>query len=160
MSAVDPHVEAHRLKRELGWGARRIAAELGVSRYAAEQLLKRPLAEPVAEVAAGERPLAEPPGDPAAAALPPAGVVADGLDTRPPGPWLRLNLSQRPRLWRALATLLQLGMRAPVAVDVAVRAFARAYHQAVIRGELVPGQPYEVQTRIRPATPATAGRAA
>lgn len=42
MSAVDEHAEAHRLNTELGYGARRIAAELGITRYAAEQLLKDP----------------------------------------------------------------------------------------------------------------------
>lgn len=45
MSAVDEHAEAHRLKAERGWGARRIGAELGITRYAAEQLLARPIAE-------------------------------------------------------------------------------------------------------------------
>ncbi|MGW5123014.1 hypothetical protein ACWEQ7_02935 [Streptomyces sp. NPDC004069] len=43
MSAVDQHAEAHRLKNELGYGARRIGRELGITRYAAEQLLDQPL---------------------------------------------------------------------------------------------------------------------
>ncbi|SBT89407.1 hypothetical protein GA0115233_100954 [Streptomyces sp. DI166] len=42
MNAADLHAEAHRLKAELGYGARRIAKELGITRYAAEQMLKQP----------------------------------------------------------------------------------------------------------------------
>ncbi|MFJ2303795.1 MULTISPECIES: hypothetical protein [unclassified Streptomyces] len=51
MSVVDQHAEAHRLKNELGYGARRIGTELGITRHAATQLLDRPLPQPVAEVA-------------------------------------------------------------------------------------------------------------
>lgn len=51
MSAVDQHAEAHRLKSERGYGARRIGQELGISRHAATQLLARPLPQPVAATA-------------------------------------------------------------------------------------------------------------
>ncbi|MGC5034134.1 hypothetical protein ACPXCS_06105 [Streptomyces sp. DT190] len=51
MSTVDPHAEAHRLKNELGYGARRIADELGITRHAATQLLAQPLADQPAGVA-------------------------------------------------------------------------------------------------------------
>lgn len=160
MSAVDRHAEAHRLKSELGYGARRIGRELGISRYAAERLLARPLPAPAAaraaEPADAGRPVAEPVGravtgvaEAAVQGQTVAEPVPDDLNVRPTGPWLRLNLSRRPRLWRDLMTLLRMGQTAPVVVDVAVQAFAHAYHQALIRGELHPGQPYEVQTRVR-----------
>jgi hypothetical protein len=186
VSAVDQHAEAHRLKTELRYGARRIAAELGITRYAAKQLLARPLpqpvAEPVAEVADEQRPAAEPVGHPVAevadqrppVAAPAAEVavgerpVVEGVfvaaapvghvtgvarlalpGTR--GPWLRVvDVSGRPRLWRDLMRLARVGLRIPYVVDVAVRSFAGAYHQAVIHGDLVPGEPYEVRTTIRP----------
>jgi hypothetical protein len=51
VSAVDQHAEAHRLKAEHGYGARRIGQELGISRHAATQLLARPLPQPVAATA-------------------------------------------------------------------------------------------------------------
>lgn len=50
MSDVDQHAEAHRLKEELNYGARRIAQELGITRHAATQLLKRPLVTGGADV--------------------------------------------------------------------------------------------------------------
>ncbi|MFM9594501.1 hypothetical protein ACKI1O_34575 [Streptomyces scabiei] len=92
MRAVDQHAEAHRLKNDLGYGARRIAQGLGVSRHAATQLLARPLPQPVAvPVAAGEPSVAEPeavPGaEPAGVAEPVAelaGLVAEVADQRPP----------------------------------------------------------------------------
>lgn len=191
MSAVDQHAEAHRLKNELGYGARRIAGSLGISRYAAEQLLDRPLPAPVAEaagvaaavadevagpvgrerpVADEERPVAVPVGQAAEAVQPPvlpdsrpplpvrpvagmAGPVADGLaDTRPrqPGPWLRMSLAHRPSLASALWRMARMGLRIPEIVDLAVRSFAAAYHVALVQGDVQPGQPYEVQTLIRP----------
>lgn len=69
MSTVDQHAEAHRLKAGQ-YSERRIAAELGITRYAVKQLLARPLpqpvadqkplvAEPVAEVADQERPVVD-----------------------------------------------------------------------------------------------------
>lgn len=65
MSTVDQHAEAHRLKAGQ-YSERRIAAELGITRYAVKQLLaqpvvdqKPPVAEPVAEVADQERPVVD-----------------------------------------------------------------------------------------------------
>jgi hypothetical protein len=78
----EQHAEAHRLRDEDGYGARRIAKELGITRHAATQLLARPLPQPVAvPVAAGEPSVAEPeavPGaEPAGVAEPVAGVAAE-----------------------------------------------------------------------------------
>jgi hypothetical protein len=67
----EQHAEAHRLRAEDGYGARRIAAELGITRHAATQLLARPLPQPVAEpVAEVAELVAEP--------------VAEVADKRPP----------------------------------------------------------------------------
>jgi len=186
MSAVDQHAEAHRLRAEEGYGARRIAAELGITRHAATQLLARPLpepvAEPVAEVAAARRPVAEPVADQVAeVAVPdrpvavrvaevadqqvpvavgvvvPSGQVAEVTGVarlfRLPGsrsPWLQVDLAGRPWLLRDLMRLVRLGLQIPHVVDIAVRSFAAAYWEAVTGGHLAPGQPYEVQTRVRP----------
>ncbi|MDX3161914.1 hypothetical protein PV369_41815, partial [Streptomyces scabiei] len=87
MSAVDQHAEAHRLKAEHGYGARRIGQELGISRHAATQLLARPLPQPVAATApvsaagvAEERPpVAEPVAGVAATRRPVAEPVAEGV---------------------------------------------------------------------------------
>ncbi|MDX3748702.1 hypothetical protein [Streptomyces sp. AK08-02] len=185
MTAVDPHAEAHRLRAELGYGARRIAGRLGISRYAAEQLLDKPLpapvaevadtsAEPVAEVVGQERPVAErgaevagPVADPdgqqvSVVAVPSApvrrvaGVAAlvfrpvAGVPSAAAVPWLQVELGGRPWLLRELRRLAWWGLRLPTVVDLAVRSFAAAYHQAITTGQLQPGQPYEVQTHIRP----------
>lgn len=84
MSVVDQHAEVHRLKAEHGYGARRIAAGLGITRYAAERLLARPLPQPVAEkvaeVADHRPPVAEPVAEPVRQERP----VADH-DARPVG---------------------------------------------------------------------------
>ncbi|CBG73474.1 hypothetical protein SCAB_64711 [Streptomyces scabiei 87.22] len=102
MSAVDQHAEAHRLRDEDGYGARRIAAELGITRHAATRLLAQPLPQPVAdqvaevaaerlpvadqvaEVAAQERPVAEPVAELAVPERPVAARVAEVADQRPP----------------------------------------------------------------------------
>lgn len=42
MSNVDQITEAHRLQRERGYGARRVAAELGITRELAGQFLAAP----------------------------------------------------------------------------------------------------------------------
>ncbi|NEB00598.1 hypothetical protein [Streptomyces sp. SID13726] len=46
MSDVDQRAEAHRLQRERGFGARRVAAELGISRETAGELLSQPAEDP------------------------------------------------------------------------------------------------------------------
>lgn len=182
MSAVDQHAEAHRLRAELNYGARRIATALGISRYAAEQLLGKPLpapvadaadvsGEPVADEAAGplgqSRPVAEaaepvavrvadearPVAGPVGHERPVAGLVfrpVAAAPSAPAVPWLQVELGGRPWLLRELRRLAWLGLRLPNVVDLAVRSFAVAYHQAVTTGRLQPGQPYEVQTLIRP----------
>lgn len=146
MSAVDPHVEAHRLKAELGWGERRIAQHLGISRYRAGELLRQPLPQPVADK------VAELVGQADARA-------ADTADQEPEPVRLGVDLSRRPWLWRDVAYLLRLGLKVPSVVDVAVRAFVGAYRAAVERGELRPGEPYQVACRVR-RVPAPADQAA
>lgn len=162
MSAVDKHAEAHRLRAELGYGARRIGTALGISRYAAEQLLDEPLPAPVAEAADV---LGEPVADevavvavPAEVAVRPVAVpvgqvarVAEPVADEPAVRELRVDLSRRPQLLRVLVGLFKAGVAAPVAVEVAVKAFAAAYHRALMHGELRPGQPYEVQVHVRAA---------
>ncbi|QFR00744.1 hypothetical protein F9278_36325 [Streptomyces phaeolivaceus] len=59
MSAVDQRAEAHRLKTECGYGERRIAGELGISRHAVRRLLGRPLPKPVVDVVGQERPVVD-----------------------------------------------------------------------------------------------------
>lgn len=80
MSDVDQHAEAHRLKADHGYGARKIGEALGISRHAATQLLARPLPQPVAATApvlAAERPpVAEPLAEPAVPERPVAARVA------------------------------------------------------------------------------------
>lgn len=96
MSAVDRHAEAHRLRDEDGYGARRIATELGISRHAATLLLARPLPQPVADVvaevaepvAAEEPPVAEPVAEVAESepvpAAEPTGVADEWLPVAEP----------------------------------------------------------------------------
>lgn len=199
MSAVDQHAEAHRLKAQSGYGARRIAERLGISRYAAKRLLDEPLpvpvaevaepvaeearplaevadaaGEPVAELADEERPVADEVAEavgqerPAARVAEPVAVrVADevrsvagvaalvfrpvaGVPSAPAVPWLQIDLGRRPWLLREVRRLAWWGLRLPTVVDLAVRSFAAAYHHAITTGRLQPGQPYEVQTHIRP----------
>lgn len=155
MSAVDQHAEAHRLRSELGYGARRIAKALNISRYAAEQLLDEPLPAPVAEAA---EPVADEVAEVAAVLVRPVAElvgqvarVAEPVAEQPAVRELRVDLSRRPQLLRVLVGLFKAGVAAPVAVEVAVKAFAAAYHRALTHGELRPGQPYEVQVRVRAA---------
>ena len=210
MSAVDQHAEAHRLKTEHNYGARRIGQELGISRHAATRLLARPLpqpvaatpavpvaemadqrppvaespaepvrqaaqeqplprpvAEPVAGVAATRRPLAEPVAGVAATRRPLAEPVVEGVvvaaapvghvtgavrfprpDAR--SPWLRVDLSRRRGLLGDLVALARVGLRIPYVVEDVLRAFAAAYHQALSAGRLQRGQGYEVQITVRP----------
>lgn len=161
MSGVDQHAEAHRLRDELGYGARRIAAELGITRHAATQLLARPLPQPVAEVAdaAGQprRPVAEPP-------VPVAARVASHLDAligqAPPTPRrLVVDLDDFPGLAEDLALLQETRASAAEVVNFAVDHFASAYRTARANGQLRRGQAFEVaHMQLKPA--ATARRTA
>ncbi|MFI0528520.1 hypothetical protein ACH3XX_00550 [Streptomyces scabiei] len=209
MTEQEQHAEAHRLKTERNFGARRIGQELGISRHAATQLLARPLPQPVAATVSGPaarvaeerppvaepvgqeqrvaRPVAEPVAELAATEQPVAARVAEVADQRRPvavgvvvpsgqvaepvghvagvarlfrlpgsrSPWLQVDLAGRPWLLRDLMRLVRLGLQIPHVVDIAVRSFAAAYWEAVTRGHLDPGQPYEVQTRVRPCRHAT-----
>ncbi|MDX2566057.1 hypothetical protein PV413_23830 [Streptomyces scabiei] len=175
MSAVDQHAEAHRLKAEHGYGARRIGQELGISRHAATQLLARPLpqpvaatapvsaagvaeerppvAEPVAGVAATRRPVAEPVAEGVVVAAAPVGHMTGAVQFPRPdarSPWLRVDLSRRRGLLRDLVALTRVGLRIPYVVEDVLRAFAAAYHQALSAGRLQRGQGYEVQITVRP----------
>lgn len=135
MSGVDQHAEAHRLKDELGYGARRIGKELGISRYAAEQLLARPVAEPVGQVA-----------DEVAVQV--AEHLADGGR-------LVIALDQFPGLAEDLAVLRRTGCTAQAAVDYAVAILAEAYRNALRDGLLAEDEPLDVTgMEIRPATTA------
>lgn len=168
MSAVDQHAEAHRLKAEHGYGARRIGQELGISRHAATKYLAQPLPQPVAVRVADERPpVAEPVGQEQPVPRPVAEPVAEGVvwmaapvshvagTVRFPrpvarSPWLRVDLSRRRGLLRDLVALARLGLQIPYVVEDVLRAFAAAYHQALATGHLQCGQGYEVQTTVRP----------
>lgn len=102
MSAVDQLAEAQRLRAEHGYGARRIAEHLGITRHAATLLLSQPPiavavpAQPVAEgpaevtesvavVAEERQPAVEPMAEVAASQERPPAVVAatDGQERRP-----------------------------------------------------------------------------
>ncbi|WP_329545541.1 hypothetical protein OG548_14280 [Streptomyces sp. NBC_01356] len=147
MSAVDHHAEAHRLKGELGYGARRIATELGITRYAAVRLLERPVAEPVAEVVGQERPVAEPLVDQAAEV---ADEVADGALV---GPLLVIDLGRFPGLAEDLALLQGARATAEGVVNFAVDRLATTYRTALARGLLVDGQAFDVvEMRLKPGT--------
>ncbi|MFJ5059051.1 hypothetical protein ACIP96_06480 [Streptomyces nigra] len=161
MRDVDQHAEAHRLKAEHNYGARRIAAELGITRHAATQLLARPLADqpaavaaPVAEAAG----VAERPSRPVAVpALPVAVRVASHLDAivgqAPATPRrLVIDLEKYPGLAEDLALLEKTGAAAADVVDFAVDRLAAAYRTARSQGLLRDGQAFDV-TRLwlRPA---------
>jgi hypothetical protein len=147
VSAVDLHAEAHRLQRERGYGARRIAERLGITRHAATQLLARPLPQPVAEqAAAGGRPVA------AQQASHPAEVAATGGR-------LVIDLGRFPGLADDLALLTGSGATAEQVVDFAVDRLATAYRHALEAGRLRPGQTFRV-TRMWLAPGAPAQRSA
>ena len=157
MRDVDQHTEAHRLKRELGYGARRIAEELGITRHAATQLLARPLADQPAEVA---EPVAEV-ADRVAAVV----AATDGQERRPvaalrlprriteplPDPLAVLDDHQQRAVRRDLAVLAQTGCTADELLTQAVAALAYGYRLALQRGQLEAGQPVAVTAmRLRP----------
>lgn len=158
MSDRDQHAEAHRLRDERGFGARRIAAELGITRHAATQLLARPLADrPAAEVAE----VADPVAEVAAGGRQP--VAAADSQTRRPSARARLprrvaqplagvDVSQMPALRRDLAVLAATGRPAEALVHQAVTALAHHYSRALADGHLQPGQPFIVSDMtMRPA---------
>ncbi|WP_432193783.1 hypothetical protein [Streptomyces sp. bgisy027] len=155
MSGVDQHAEAHRLRAELGWGARRVATELGISRHAAAKLLTRPLAEaaaPVAEVAERpRRPVAE-------VAAPVAARVASHLDVMvgqappPPRHMVVVDLKRFPGLAEDLALLEETGAYAAEVINYAVGRLAGAVRTARERGVLREGQRWELTHMwLRPA---------
>ncbi|MEU2992558.1 hypothetical protein ABZ772_19720 [Streptomyces griseoincarnatus] len=158
MTTVDQHAEAHRLKSELGYGARRIADELGITRHAATRLLAQPLAEQpaagVAEVAdqvaaGGRRPAAAVAAADSQSRRP---VAELRLPRREAQPLAGIDVSQWPALRRDLAVLAQCGRSAEALVHQAVAALAHQYGRALARGDLVPGQPFVVRDMVlRPA---------
>lgn len=178
MSGVDQHAEAHRLKDELGYGARRIAEELGITRHAATQLLNRPLAKPVRRplaqpVAEVTRTVAEPVAEVAEVAersLQPVAVPAqpvaarvashlDALVGQAPATPRRLviDLEQFPGLADDLALLEETGAAAAEVVNFAVDRLASAYRIARERGLLRDGQAFNVTSmdlQPRPLRPA------
>jgi len=136
VSAPDPHAEAHRLRAERGWGARRIAMELGISRYAASVLLGRPLPQPVAEP---DRPVADEVADPVAEA------PAEAADGAAGARLLVIDLDLYPGLAEQLALLQRTGAPSAAAVvNFAVDKLAIAYQGALERGLLQPGQSFDV----------------
>jgi hypothetical protein len=147
VSDVDQHAEAHRLKSELGYGARRIGDRLGISRHAATLLLSQPLAEQIAEVA---EPVAEV-------------AATDGQERRPVAelrlprrvaePLAGVDLGQWPAARRDLAVLVQTGRSAEAMAHQAITALAHHYRRALARGELQPGQPFLISdVTLRPTT--------
>ncbi|MEU5111680.1 hypothetical protein AB0G64_09290 [Streptomyces longwoodensis] len=158
-AAVDLHAEAHRLKAELGYGARRIADELGITRHAATLLLNRPLPQPPAD--GGSQPPAEA-AEVAEADVRPLAEVADltasqrqPMAATPPAHPVRLviNLRQNPALRHDLAVLAQTGCSPEELVDQAVGALAAGYRQAIASGRLQPG-PFQVRgVSVRPMPP-------
>lgn len=64
---------------------------------------------------------------------------------------LRIRLAQRPRLLRNLSALLDFGLKAPAVIDTVLAAFVDSYRQAIARGELRPGERYQVKVRVRRA---------
>ncbi|MEU3256146.1 hypothetical protein [Streptomyces sp. NPDC006997] len=137
MSDVDQHAEAHRLKVQHGWGARRIAERLGITRYRAKQLLARPVAERVVEVAERVAEVVEPVADR------PAALVSH----RPAGGRrLVLDLDQHPGLAEDLAELQRTsGATSPAEViDWAVDRLATAARTARARGLLREREPFDV----------------
>jgi hypothetical protein len=160
VSGLDLHAEAHRLKAELGYGARRIAKELGITRHAATQLRARPrpppgaaaapaAAAPVAGVAGAARQVAEPAG-------PVADRVAGHLaalvgDSPAGGRRLVIDLDRFPGLAEDLALLQETGASAADVVNFAVEKLASVYRNARARGCLGRGQRFAVLSmRIRP----------
>ncbi|MFE6282461.1 hypothetical protein [Streptomyces sp. NPDC057877] len=147
MSAANQHAEAHRLKAEHpGWGARRIAEQLGITRHAASQLLARPLPQPVADV---RPPVAEAVAEVAAPVRPVADRVTGHLDAltghRPDsGRRLVLDLDQFPGLAEDLAELQQTGASPAEVVNFAIDRLATAYRTARDRGLLREGQSFDV----------------
>lgn len=159
MSAVDPRAEAHRLKSEFGYGARRIATELGISRYAAEQLLNRPplqplaaAVRPVAEVADHGRPVAEQPvAGVADAGRQVAEVAGQPVQPRPlprrmAGPLDGIDVSRSAALRRDLAVLTQSGLSQEALVHQAIVALAFTYRQYRDRGDIADGQAFLIST--------------
>jgi len=146
VSAVDQHTEAHRLMSR-GYGARRIARELGITRYAAEQLMKQPLPQPVAEPAADSvaddgRPVAE--------------LVSHLPDG---GRRLVIDLDRFPGLAEDLALLQRTRASAEQVVDFAIDRLASVYRNALASGRLRDGQAFDVvDMRLRLTDPV--GRAA
>ncbi|MFI2437434.1 hypothetical protein [Streptomyces sp. NPDC018693] len=167
MSAVDQHAEAHRLRAEHGWGARRIGKELGITRYRAEQLLDKPLPEPGPTA---EQPVAEPAEEvadrPSAAAEPVADEVAEvaepvavaRLPRRVSAQRIEIDLRQNRALSRDLAELAELGLPAEALITQAVLVLKRAYRKGVERGDIRPGQRFVVpDMTVRPPLPAHFG---
>lgn len=144
MSAVDEELlaAAHRLSRERGWGARRIGQELGISRYAAGQLLARPLADRPAEAA-------DQVAEPVAVRWPtPVGHLEAGQR-------LVVDLGDRSELAADLRLLREsTGTRTDAdVVDYAIATLAAAYRQALASGLLRPGQPLRIaDISLRPGT--------
>jgi hypothetical protein len=136
MSAAADHVaEARRLRDTNGWGARRIAAHLGITRYAADRLLSQ-----------------------APATQPPADQVAEVAD-QPPAE-VADRLTDRPEYAADLAFLAEGTGTSPDRVaDYAVACLAEVYRQALATGRLRPGQPLRIthinlQPGLPSATPA------
>lgn len=158
MSGIDQHAEAHRLKNELGYGARRIAEQLGITRHAATLLLGQPLPQPVAEVAAGgSQPVAVVAATDGQERRP---VAELGLPQRLPQSLDGIDVSRSRALRRDLALLAQTGRTAEALVHQAVVAMAHHYRQALADGRLQPGQPFHVRAMTLTPLPVPAARSA
>ncbi|WP_432159169.1 hypothetical protein [Streptomyces sp. bgisy153] len=177
MSAVDEHAEAHRLRAEHGWGARRVGEALGISRYAASRLLAQPLPQPVAdrvaEVADRVAEVADRVAETVAEVAEPVAdrptATDDQLADRPlprrvAQPLAGVDLGQWPAVRRDLAVLAQTGRSAEALAHQAITAVAHHYARALAQGLLQPGQEFHISSVVlrprpaaRPAAPAVPG---
>ena len=159
MTRADRRTLVRRLTDQ-GLSQRQIAARLGVSKDTVRRDLRLGLRHPAHESAAGQRPDAPhdapdgaPSGEPGAPQ--PETPADEAMDVAPPAPVLRIDLARRPRLLMNLNAMMLAGLKAPAVIDDAVHAVAVAYQRAIAWGELKPGQPFQVEARVRPQRRAT-----
>jgi DNA-binding transcriptional MocR family regulator len=164
-------------QREPGLSHRQIADRLGISkdtvRRDLDALAQEPGADgaapiaPVApqisgggaEPAAFSAPPAEPGGTPdappangsGAESAEPDAPVAPPADPAQDEPVFRIRLARRPRLLSSLCALREAGLTPAAVIDTVLAAFVGSYRQALARGELKPGERYQVTVRVRRA---------
>ena len=149
-------------QREPGLSRRQIGERLGISKDTVRRDLDALAREAGAEIAtpsAPDAPQVSEGGAPSVApdapaveeAAAPDAPPADPAQDEPVEPVLRIRLTRRPRLLASLTALLDVGLTAPAVIDTVLAAFVGAYGQALDRGELSPGDRYQVTVRVRRA---------